>query len=186
MSDASAASGERVLVMAASTRAKSLNAALARLIAERLANAGESIAAIELADYELPLYNGDLEDRDGVPVAAHQLHDRVRAAEVLVIVSPEYNGGFTPLLKNTIDWVSRVDSKVLAHLTVLLASASPGGGGGARSVALVRQWLGNMRVNVAEHSLSIGSASLDAEGNTVGTGLDALDEFVAQVLVSSR
>lgn len=171
--------------MAASTRTGSLNAALGGLIARRLVDDGESVAIVNLADYELPLYNGDLEDRDGVPQAAHRLYERVRAAEVLVLVSPEYNRGFTPLLKNTIDWMSRVDAKVLTHLSVLLASASPGAVGGARSVALVRQWLGNMSVNVAEHSLSIGSASLDADGNLAGSGLEALDAFVAQASAHS-
>ena len=74
-----------------------------------------------------------------------------------------------------------VNAKVPAHLTVWLASASPGGRGGARSVALVREWLGNMSVNVAEHSLSIATAHFDDEGNLAGTGLDGLDQFVAQV-----
>lgn len=176
----------RILVIAASTRNGSLNAALGRLIAQRLADGGESVAVVDLAEYEMPLYNGDLEDREGVPQAAHRLYERLKAAEVLVLVSPEYNRAFTPLLKNTIDWMSRVNGDVLAHLSVLLASASSGFVGGARSVALVRQWLGNMSVSVAEHSLSIGSASLDADGNLVGSGLEALDVFVAQASASAR
>ena len=169
-----------ILVMPASTRVGSVNAALGRLIIRRLADADQDVAFVDLNEYELPLYNGDLEAREGVPDAAHRLFERVMAAEVLVLVSPEYNGGFTPLLKNTIDWMSRIDAKVLAHLKVLLASASPGGFGGARSVALVRQWLGNMRVNVAELSLSIGKASIDESGNLAGTGLEELNAFVAQ------
>ena len=174
----------RIVVMAGSSRVGSLNAALARLIAQRLAASGESVAVLDLADYVLPLYNGDLEDRDGVPAAAQQLCKRVLAAEVLVLVSPEYNRGFTPLLKNTIDWLSRFDDKPLAHLTVHLASASPGHFGGSRSVALVRQWFDNMRVNVAEQSLSIGDAALDADGNLTGSGLDGLDAFIAAVPIA--
>ncbi len=83
------------------------------------------------------------------------LADRIASAEVLVLVSPEYNGTFTPLLKNTVDWVTRVDTAAFAHLRVLVASASPGRGGGANGVAMVRTWLSNMGIDTAERTLSV-------------------------------
>ncbi len=100
--------GARVLVIAASTRAGSINRALARQIAERFVAAGDDAETVELGDHPLPLYSDDVERCSGVPAAAHELAGRIVDAEVLVIVSPEYNGTFTPLLKNTVDWVTRV------------------------------------------------------------------------------
>ena len=103
----------KVLVMAASTRMGSINQALARHIAARL-DATPPVEVVDLREHTLPLYDGDLEARDGVPAAATSLAARIASAEVLVLVSPEYNGTFTPLLKNTVDWVTRVDSSSFA------------------------------------------------------------------------
>ena len=118
----------RVVVIPASTRSGSVNKALAEMIATEFHRQGEPTRVIDLAEYPMPLYDGDLEARDGVPATAVELARRLTRAEVLVVVSPEYNGTFTPLLKNTVDWLTRVDVSVLAHLFVLVASASPGRG----------------------------------------------------------
>lgn len=167
--------------MAASTRRGSINQALARRVADQLGGAGESIGLVDLADYQIPLYNGDIEARDGIPPTATELAARIAEAEVLVIVTPEYNGTFTPLLKNTIDWLTWVDIAVLAHLHVLLASASPGRGGGVKAVAMIRDWMSNIGVDVAERSLSVGSAGLGPDGSIVGVADRDIAEFVDQV-----
>lgn len=171
---------DRVLVMAGSTRSGSLNRALADRIVERLRSVGESADVVDLGDHPLPLYHEDIEQLDGVPATAGDLARRLASAEVLVIVSPEYNGTFTPLLKNTVDWLSRVDTAVLAHLTVLLASASPGRGGGANGLAMVRTWMGNMGVHVGDVDLVVGSADADGHGTLVSIADDELDRFVRQ------
>lgn len=174
---------EKVVVIAASTRTGSINQVLARHIADRLDPSG-SVDTIDLRQFPLPLYDGDIEARDGIPAAAVALAAEIAAADALVIVSPEYNGTFSPLLKNTIDWISRVDSAVLAHLRVLVASASPGGGGGANGAAMVRTWLGNMGVDVAEGTLTVAGASIGPDGALVGLDETALDQFVDQCVLA--
>ena len=177
---------ERILVMSASVRTGSLNQTLARTIAAELRSHGEHVGVVDLADYPMPLYDGDLEARDGVPATAGALAERFGDAETLVIVSPEYNGAFPPLLKNTVDWVTRIDSKVLAHLEVLLASASPGGGGGSRGLAMIRLWMSNIGVAVADTSLSVGSAALADDGSVSGIDPHALAGFAGQARRTQR
>lgn len=102
------------------------------------------------------------------------------SADVLVLVSPEHNGTFTPLLKNTVDWVTRTDATAFAHLRVLVASASPGRGGGANGVAMVRTWLGNMGIDTAERTLSVGEASVGPDGELVDIDHSEVTRFVSQ------
>jgi NAD(P)H-dependent FMN reductase len=165
--------------MAASTRTGSVNQALARRIADRL-DIGAPVAIVDLRHYPLPLYDGDLEERDGIPAAAAGLAGEMAAADVLVLVSPEYNGTFTPLLKNTVDWVTRIDASALAHLRVLVASASPGRGGGANGVDMVRTWLSNMGIETAERTLSVSEASVGPDGELAGIDHAELTRFVSQ------
>ncbi len=173
-----------VLVMAASTRTGSINQALARQITDHL-HASATADLVDLREYPMPLYDGDLEARHGVPASATALAERVAGADALVIVSPEYNGSFSPLLKNTIDWVTRVDTTAFAHLRVLVASASPGGGGGANGAAMVRTWLSNMGIDTADRSLCVGQASIGDDGDVVGLDHTELDRFAHQA-VSER
>jgi len=172
---------ETVLVMAGSTRTGSLNQALARQVAAALGAMGGTVDLVDLADHPMPLYDGDLELREGVPISARRLAGHVVAADTVVIVSPEYNGAFTPLLKNTVDWLTRVDSSILAHARVLLASASPGRGGGATGLQLLRTWLSSMGLEVAAETLSIGRARLGEAGGIEPMADHALRSFVAQV-----
>jgi NAD(P)H-dependent FMN reductase len=167
------------LVMAASTRTGSVNVALARRIAGHL---GPDAELIELRDHPMPVYDGDLEARDGVPASARALAERMASAEALIIVTPEYNGAFTPLLKNTIDWVTRIDIAALAHLRVLVATASPGQGGGAKAATITRAWLANMGVDVAEHTLCVSGVSLADDGDIVEFDDSELERFVIQAV----
>lgn len=154
----------QLLIMAASTRTGSLNRSLAVAISDRLVERGESVSLIDLAKYGMPLYQGDLEAIHGVPTEAAELAAVLSTARSLVLVSPEYNGSFPPLLKNTIDWITRIDTQVIAHLDIRLASASPGKGGGARGLEMIRNWFANMGIQVASHSLSVGRATLGPRG----------------------
>ncbi len=94
-----------LLVFAGSTRAQSFNRQLASAAAGYATSAGAQVTHIELADFDLPLYNADLEAR-GTPAAAVKLKELFHAHPAWIIASPEYNGSYTGLLKNTIDWVS--------------------------------------------------------------------------------
>ena len=167
------------LVMSASTRSGSINGALARHLVDAITERGDTAELVDLTEYEMPMYHGDLEAADGVPAAAHDLVDRVRGAERLVIVTPEYNGAFPPLLKNTIDWMTRVDRSFMVHLTVHLAAATPGRSGGARVLPITRTWLESMRVAVAPAVLGVPRSGLDDDGEFVSESELDIATFLA-------
>lgn len=97
----------KILVFAGSIRTGALSAKLAALAAKELALADAEVTRISLADYPLPIYNGDLEAEKGIPENAVKLAKLIAAHEGVFIATPEYNNSLPPLLKNTIDWVSR-------------------------------------------------------------------------------
>ncbi len=117
----------RILVFSGSIRANSVNSRLAGTITKALADAGAEAKNISLADYEMPIYDGDLEQENGVPESAVKLGKLISEHDGVIVVSPEYNGSISPLLKNTLDWMSRDlgDIKPYAQ-TFALASCSPG------------------------------------------------------------
>ena len=137
----------KILVFAGSIRSGSHNARLAALAAKELALTGADVTRISLQDYPLPIYDGDDEVRSGVPANAHNLKRMMAAHQGVFIASPEYNASITPLLKNTIDWISRVRERGEAPLAVFkdrvfaLGGASDGAYGGMRSLMALRQVL---------------------------------------------
>ncbi len=164
----------RILVFAGSARRTSFNKRLARLAAERLEAHGGRPTLVDLADYPMPLYDGDLEEARGLPEATLALRERLAEHQGLLIASPEYNGFITPLLKNTLDWLTRPhrgDSGLALFQGRLAAvvAASPGGLGGLRSLALIRQLLGNIGVTVLPDQLAVARAgdAFDADGRLV-------------------
>lgn len=154
----------RILAFAGSARAASLNRRLIRIAAEAARAAGGEVTLLELSDHPLPVYDGDLEANEGLPANARRLKDLFLAHEGLLIASPEYNSSITPLLKNTIDWVSRsapgeaplacFDGKVAA-----LLSASPGSLGGLRGLAVLRSCLSSIRVLVLPDQVAVPQAN---------------------------
>jgi NAD(P)H-dependent FMN reductase len=137
----------KILVFAGSIRTGSYNARLAALVTKLLALAEAEPTRISLQDFPLPLYDGDLETRAGPPEHAVKLkHLMMRHAGVF-IAAGEYNASVTPLLKNTIDWVSRVREGTEPPLAAFrnrifaVGAASPGPLGGYRGLMAVRQAL---------------------------------------------
>ena len=98
----------RILIIPGSLRTGSHNAKLAAVAAYEFAQAGVDVTRISLADFPLPIYDGDLQAKSGVPKHALNLKRMIGAHHGVLIVSPEYNASVPPLLKNAIDWVSRV------------------------------------------------------------------------------
>ena len=136
----------RILLFAGSLRTGSYNRRLADLAEAALDKAGAEVEHITLKDYPLPIYDADLEAEDGLPASALALHAKFRAAQGIMIVSPEYNAGTPPILKNAIDWISREREHggMAAAFEVpvfALASASPGRFGGYRGLMALRQSL---------------------------------------------
>ena len=124
-----------------------MNAQLAALAAKEFALAGADVTRVSLLDYAMPIYDGDLEGRSGPPEAAVMLKRMMQQHQGIFIASPEYNASVTPLLKNTLDWVSRVREGKEAPLAVYrdrafaLGGASNGGYGAMRSLMALRQVL---------------------------------------------
>jgi chromate reductase len=137
----------RLLFFAGSTREGSYNKRLARLAQHIAVANGIDGVFVDLKDYPMPLYNADLEAEQGPPVAAREFKALLGEYQGVFIASPEYNSSVTPLLKNTIDWVSRVRGKGETGLEVYqsrvfaISGASPGYYGGMRSLLTLRQIL---------------------------------------------
>ena len=137
----------KVLVFAGSIRAHSHNARLAALATKELVLAGADVTRISLVDYPMPLYDGDAEAQSGAPGNAVKLKQLMALHQGVFIASPEYNASITPLLKNTLDWISRVRERGEAPLAVYksrvfaIGGASDGAYGAMRSLLALRQVL---------------------------------------------
>jgi len=147
-----------ILTFAGSARRESLNKQLARIAADHATAQGAEAVFIDLVDYELPLYDGDLEQTHGIPAHAVDLAELVDNADGLFIASPEYNGAYTPLLKNTIDWVTRVDNRAFVR-PIALGSATPGRMGGRNGLDVLRATLENMGVPVIAEQFALPHAT---------------------------
>jgi len=133
-----------------SVRADSLNVALAKAALQAAAAQGAEIDYIDLGTYPLPIYHGTLEDLHGPPATAVALTERLAAADGLFIASPEYNGGPTGLLKNTIDWVTRVDMVAFQSPRIGLLAATPGSKGGTHSLGITESIFAWMKCTTHE------------------------------------
>jgi chromate reductase len=137
----------KILVFAGSIRTGSFNARLAALAAKELTLAEAEVTLISLADYPMPLYDGNFEAASGPPENAFRLKRLMGLQQGVFIASPEYNASITPLLKNTLDWVSRVregkERPLAAYKGRVFAvgAASNGTYGGMRSLMALRQVL---------------------------------------------
>lgn len=170
----------RLLVFAGSARVDSFNKKLARITAARARAAGADTTYIDLDDFPLPLYHGDIEAASGFPPAAQALRHLFRTHHAFAIASPEYNHSFSALLKNVIDWVSRPaggeDYKpFFSGKVALLLATSPGSSGGSRGLPHLRQVLSHLGVDVLEPQITVPKhfQSFDADGALVEPARDA-------------
>src|ERR1700692_2135446 len=161
----------KILVIPGSLLTGSLNARLAAVAAYELAQLGAEVSRVSLADFPLPIFDGDLQTKAGVPKNASNLKRMMSAHHGVLIVTPEYNSSVPPLVKNTIDWVSRVQDpqesrgQVFRERPFAIASASEGRLGGTRSLAALRRVLSACHATVGSHQLALSFAS-DAYDDT--------------------
>jgi NAD(P)H-dependent FMN reductase len=154
----------KILVIPGSLRIGSHNARLAAAIAHGFAQAGVDVTRISLADFPLPIYDGDLQTKSGVPKNAVNLKRMIGAHHGVVIVTPEYNSSVPPLVKNTIDWVSRVQDahetrgQVFREKPFAIAAASESRLGGSRALAALRLILTACRASVIPNQLALSFA----------------------------
>ena len=155
---------KKILAFSGSLRAGSYNQKLVKIAAAAAEEAGAEVTVISLADFPMPLFDEDLEEKEGKPQKAKELKQIFRENDALLIASPEYNSMISAALKNAIDWVSRADSddekplSVIAGKTAAILSASPGGYGGARSLGFLRPFLENVKVTVIAEQFSLPTA----------------------------
>ena len=156
----------RILAFSGSARRESLNKKLLAAVVEAVRAVGGEVTLIDLTDYPMPLYNGDLEDAQGMPENANKVVELIRTHDALLIASPEYNSQMTPLLKNTIDWCTRAEENPLKGRVAAVVSASPGQFGGIRSMTLARQLLTHLGCHVipAQCILPQADKAFDAQG----------------------
>jgi chromate reductase len=181
----------RLLFFAGSTREGSYNKKLARLgrhIAE--ANGIEAVF-VDLRDYPMPIYNGDLEANEGPPEKAREFKALLGEYQGVFVASPEYNSSITPLLKNTLDWVSRVREKGETGLEVFktrvfaISGASPGYYGAMRSLLTLRQILAiGLGALVIPEQIAVPRAAdaFEADGSLKDKGQQALCKGVVEAL----
>jgi chromate reductase len=155
----------KILVIPGSLRSGSLNARLAAAAAHELALAGAEVTRISLGDFPLPIYDGDLQSKSGVPKHAVNLKRMMSAHHGVLIVTPEYNSSVPALIKNTIDWVTRVQDahetrgQVFRERPFAIAAASESRLGGTRSLAALRLILTACHTTVIPNQLALSFAS---------------------------
>ena len=165
----------RILAFSGSTRRESFNGRLIRFAASRFEAAGAEVTRLDLGDYPLPIFNQDDEAEQGSPPGLPKLKDLFEAHDGIAIACPEYNSSITPLLKNTLDWLSRkhgdeASMRAYRGKTAVLFSASGGRLGGMRGLVHVRAVLNNLGVLVLPDQLAVAAAhqAFDDRGQLVG------------------
>lgn len=156
----------KVLAFAGSARRESFNKKLVKIAAESAKTAGAEVTYLDLRDYDIPLFDEDLETQSGLPESVLKFKSLLKNHQGLLLSCPEYNGSITPLLKNALDWASRPEpgehpmalSCFKGKVAALLAT-SPGRGGGARGLGHVRDILEMLGVTVLTEQVVIPSAS---------------------------
>lgn len=162
----------KVLAFAGTTRVEAFNKKLVKVALVGAQAAGADVTFLDLRDLPMPLYDGDLEAKDGLPANAKTFKQLLLSHHGFLISTGEYNSSITGALKNAIDWASRSEpgEAPLACFTgkvAALMSASPGGLGGLRALVHVRAILGNIGVLVLPDQVALPSAheAFQADGS---------------------
>jgi chromate reductase, NAD(P)H dehydrogenase (quinone) len=185
----------KILVIPGSLRTGSLNARLAATAAHELAQAGVDVTRISLGDFPLPIYDGDLQTKSGVPKHAINLKRMIGAHRGVLVVTPEYNSSVPPLVKNAIDWVTRVQDahetrgQVFRERVFAIAAASESRLGGTRALAALRLILSACRATVIPNQLALsfaGDAYDDMDRLKHPADIEALQALVLQLIEVSQ
>ena len=186
----------KILVIPGSLRSGSLNARLAAVAAHELAVMGVEVTRISLSDFPLPIYDGDLQAKSGVPKNAVNLKRMMAGHHGILIVTPEYNSSVPALVKNTIDWISRVQDahesrgEVFKGRAFAIAAASGGRLGGTRALSALRLILTACHASVIPNQLALSFADQaydEMDGLKNAADSEALKALARQLIdVSQR
>ena len=179
----------KILAFAGSVRRDSLNKKMVKAAAEGAREAGAEVTFLDLADYPLPLYDGDGEAADGLPDNVNKLKDICKAHDGFLVASPEYNAGFSGVLKNLTDWLSRPRDgerpfEIFSMKPAAAMSASPGALGGNRMLASLRSHLLHMQMLVVPQTYGLGRAgdAFDEDGKLKDAKVEASVKKLGQVV----
>lgn len=190
----------KIIAFAGSNRHGSINRIALGFAVSGASQAAAEVELIELRDYVLPLYDADWHNAHGVPETAKQLRAKMIAADGLLIASPEYNSSITPLLKNTIDWLSQAVSEGLGAgggrlpfegKIIGLMGASAGGFGGVRALPHVASILSNLGAIVLPIvAVPGGDKILNTDGSVANeravANLESLGASVAKMVRAAK
>jgi chromate reductase len=182
----------RLLAISGSSRQDSVNKRLLNAATDIVRRQGAEVNVLDLRTLALPLYDGDLEAASGLPEGCLHLKQALREHHALLVASPEYNGFFTPLLKNSIDWATRpqegVPSPFPGKVAAIIA-ASPGALGGIRGLPALRILLSGIGVLVTpgQMSLPLAHRAFDENGDLINPQQQKmLEGVVAELLGTVR
>jgi len=163
----------RFLIFSASLRKDSLNTALAKLAGKVVEQNGALVDFAHMHEFDCPSFNGDDEKGKDFPAPASEFNKRILASDAMIIASPEYNGSMPGVLKNAIDWVSRIRPQPFNEKQILLMSASPSMVGGNRGVLALRVPLEHLGARVYPNMFSLAMAhkAFSADGNIADQAL---------------
>ena len=194
MTQSSQSSKPKILAFAGSTRIDSYNKKLVKIAMQGSETVGAETTFVDLRDLPMPLYDGDLEDRDGLPANARQFKQLLMTHQGLLIASPEYNSSISGVLKNAIDWASRSEGDepplvCFKGKVCSLMSTSTGALGGLRGLVTVRSILSNIGVIVLPEQVAVSKAAdaFDEQGQLKDAkqkaSIQALGASVARMLI---
>ena len=185
----------KILIIPGSLRTGSHNAKLAMVAASEFARAGADVTRISLDDYPLPIYDGDLQAESGVPKNAVNLKRMMGSHDGVLIVTPEYNSSVPPLVKNAIDWITRVQDphesrgQVFRERPFAIAAASEGRLGGTRALAALRLILSACHATVVPNQMALSFADQaydDMDRLRKEADIEALKALVRQLIEVSQ
>ncbi|MEO6394514.1 MAG: NAD(P)H-dependent oxidoreductase [Devosia sp.] len=155
------------ITLCGSLRHGSINETLRQHMSLKLRDAGVAVTDLSLADFEMPIFNQDIEDAGNTPEAASRLADLFRTHDIVLIITPEYNGGVTPLIANTVSWLSRQKPSPWRHAIFGIGGVSDGKYATIFGLSHLRDTLSKIGALVVPTLLGLGPAPgvFDAEGN---------------------
>ena len=182
----------KLLAFAGALRSQSWNKKLLRVAAGAAEAAGAQITVVDLRDYPMPIFDGDIEATQGLPASARELKGLMVARDGFLIACPEYNSSISAVLKNTIDWISRPQrdeppAYAFKGKVCGLLAASPGNLGGVRGLLTVRQVLTTLGVIVlpTQFALAHAAAAFNQDGTLKEEGHRAAVGAVVAELVKT-
>lgn len=172
--DAPTGTGRTAITLCGSLRQGSLNEILRRHMSTRLREAGVAVTDLSLAEFDMPVFNEELE-AEHTPEAARLLADAFRTHDIVFLATPEYNGGVPPLVVNTIAWLSRQKPSPFRHAVFGIGGVSSGKYGTIWSLSHLRDSLSKIGALVVPTLLGIGpgSSAFDADGAPVEPAIEA-------------